>query len=136
MKQAYKNVSPQRSSYIVLTIHACILTILFPQLIWANSTKFTPKEEFIKTIERNFDASADGIVQLHNKYGSIDISTWERNKVTLKVIIKANARTKDKAQELFDRIHIDISNGNDFVKAETHIESSSWWGNWTKGDYK
>ena len=47
------------------------------------------------------------------------------------VTIVVDARSESSAQEVFDRIQIEFSNDDDFVKAETSIESNSgWWGGW------
>ena len=107
-----------------------------PTLMLADGRGSNSKEQFTKVIERSFDISPDGTTRLYNKYGRINIETWDRNKVELKITIEANAKTESKADELFERIDIDITNSDDYVKAETLIESSSKWGNWTKGDYK
>ena len=120
------------SKYILLFI----AIMAMPILTWADESKIKSKEQFTKVIEKKFDISVDGTTRLYNKYGHINIQTWDKNKVELKITIKANAKTEAKADELFERIDIDITNGSDYVKAETLIESSSKWGNWTKGDYK
>ena len=88
-------------------------------------------QEFSKTIKKEFPISATGLVDLTNKYGKVDVQTWERNRVKIDVTIVVDARSESAAQEVFDRIQIDFSNDDDFVKAATSIESgNSWWGGW------
>ena len=89
-------------------------------------------QEFTKTIKKEFPISQTGTVDLTNKYGKVEVHTWDRNRVKIDVSIVVDARSESAAQEVFDRIQIDFSNDDAFVKAETSIESSnSWWkGSW------
>ncbi len=105
----------------------------------ANDKPFSYKQEFTKTIKKEFPIHADGTVSLSNKYGKIDVRTWQKNRVKIEVTILVKTTSESKAQEVFDRINIDFSNSDDFVKAETSISSkrSSWfdWGN-SKSEFK
>lgn len=88
-------------------------------------------QEYSKTTKKEFPISANGKVDLTNKYGKVEVHSWDRDRVKIDVTIVVDARNESAAQEVFDRIRIDFSNDNDFVKAETSIESnSSWWGGW------
>lgn len=96
------------------------------------------RQEFTKTIKKEFDISQDGTTSITNKYGNVDIKTWDRNRVKIDVRIIVKANSEKTAQEVFDRVDINFSNGSSFVKAETEIESKSskWWGwNNSKSDY-
>lgn len=91
-------------------------------------------QEYTKTIKKEFPINPTGMVDLTNKYGKVDVKTWDRNRVKIDVTIVVDARSESAAQDVFDRITIDFSNDDDFVKAETNIESkNSWWdsGSWT-----
>ncbi len=99
------------------------------------------KSEFTKTIKKNFNMKADGDVTLVNKYGDINLKTWNRNEVNIEITITVNAKSESYANETFERIDINFSDGSDYVKAETNIESankSSWWGggNDSKSDFR
>lgn len=106
--------------------------------ISANPDPSISKKEFVKTIKKNFKMSADGQVTLSNKYGKINLKTWDRNEVNVEVKITVDARTEANANEVFQRININFSNGTDYVKAITEIESqkSSWWGSDAQGEFR
>jgi len=103
---------------------------------------FLPSREYTKTIKKEFGINADGLVSIYNKYGSIDVKTWANNRVKIGVTIIVEANNENNAQEVFDRISVDFTNSNSFVKAETKIGSQkrgNWWNNWgddNKQDYK
>jgi hypothetical protein len=86
-------------------------------------------QEFTKTIKKEFSISSSGTVNLINKYGKIEVKTWDKSRAKIDVTIVVKASSESDAQRVFDRIQIDFSNDDNFVKAETIIESakSSWW---------
>jgi len=85
--------------------------------------------EFSKTINKQFNITSDGLVNLSNKYGKIDIKTWEQKSVRISVKIVVNAKDESAAQTTFDRININFYNSASSVGAETEIadKKSSWW---------
>lgn len=97
--------------------------------------------EYTKTIKKEFDIAANGTTYLNNKYGEVVVKTWDRNRVKIGVNIVVDASSEEKANDVFDRISVQFSNAQDYVKAITEIESSqsSWW-SWgivsSKSDYQ
>ena len=93
------------------------------------------RREFTKTIKKEFDISANGTTAIYNKYGKVDIKTWDRNRVKVDVTIIVNASSESAAQKVFDRININFYNKSDYVKAETQIEpyKKEWW-DWSSGN--
>lgn len=111
------------------------LTLLFQTASFGDAVS---KKEFTKTIKKEFGITANGTTSIYNKYGKIDLKTWDKDRVKVEVTILVNARSESEAQEVFDRISINFSNANDYVKAQTEIESqkSGWWSwNDSKSDY-
>lgn len=87
-------------------------------------------QDFSRTIDKSFPLSADGKLELANKYGRIDISNWDRNEVAIKVRIVVKARSEKEAASVFDRINIAFAHPANLVRVETEISNSgasSWW---------
>ena len=76
-------------------------------------------QEFTKTIEKEFDITADGRVSLSNKHGKLEIDTWDQNKVKVTVLIVVDTRKESDAQKVFEDINIDFSNSANSVSVET-----------------
>ncbi|MCB9081291.1 MAG: hypothetical protein H6555_06230 [Lewinellaceae bacterium] len=98
------------------------------------------RQEFTKTIRKEFPITATGTTELINKYGKIDVKTWSSNKVKITVNIVVNASSESNAQRDFDRINVQFSNQSDYVRAETVIEPQKSRWPWTvssdvKNDY-
>lgn len=87
------------------------------------------KREFSKTINKQFKIVSTGTVKLSNKYGQINIKTWDQDAVRISIKIIVNAKQESDAQAQFDRIDIQFSNSSNQVSASTDIQSkrSSWW---------
>jgi hypothetical protein len=109
-----------------------LLALAIPSLVFARTGK-----EFTKSIVKEFEISRDGTVGVINKYGSIDIRTWDAARVKIEVTIKAEAKSQEAANEVFNRISIAFDNGPSVVRATTEIETvTGWksWFNWDDGD--
>ena len=81
------------------------------------------RKEYNKEINRTFDTSADGEVNIYNKYGTVDIKSWDQNRVKIEVKIIVYASNQDEADNTFDRIDVNFSNRSDYVSAETVIQT-------------
>lgn len=116
---------------------ALSLMMLF-SVIACSLCSFTISGEFTKSIKREFDISANGTTYLSNKYGKIEVKTWDKNRVKIAVTIVVKEGTEEDAQKVFNSISVNFSNGADYVKAETAIEAirRSWIWDDGKADYK
>lgn len=84
--------------------------------------------EKTKTIEKTFALDADDYLEVHNKYGSVNIQTWDRQEAKFVVNIIVKAGTEKRVDEMMDLIEIDFNESSNRVSAETMIESSGFWG--------
>ena len=109
---------------------------IFLFLICLSTTSFAlGKKDYKKTIDKEFDITKNGSVELDNKFGQLDVRTWDKNKVKINVTVTVRASSEKESEPVFDRISIHFSNGKDFVTAKTDIASNSnnsWfsWGSW------
>jgi hypothetical protein len=83
------------------------------------------EQQFTKSFNKTFTVNAKHLVVLANKYGKVDVKTGGTNQVVVNVTITVETSSDKAAQKVFDRINIAFSEGPDFVKAETDIESQS-----------
>jgi len=100
------------------------------------------RKEYIKKINKEFSTTADGEVNIFNKYGTVDIKSWDENSVKIEIKIVVNARNQGDADDVFDRIDINFNKRSGYVSAETSIasaKSSSFWWFWdsnTSAEYQ
>jgi hypothetical protein len=89
----------------------------------ANPT--VPTGEFTKSIQKEFDISANGMVHLTNKYGKVEVHSWNQNLVQINITITVDAGSENKANDVFEKINIEFEDSEDQVKVWTNIESTS-----------
>lgn len=100
------------------------LLLLIPSMVFANELK--GKYEKTKTIKKEFSVNADALLELSNRYGSIDIKSWNQNTISIEVIITTSSNKESKAVERLDAINVEFSNTNSLVSAKTKIGKSNW----------
>lgn len=83
-----------------------------------------------KKINRDFNIQANGLLNIDNKYGDLDIAIGESNKIKFDITIKVTTGSQKKAQEMLDNITVNFSEGTNRVNAETIIQSTSSWMSW------
>jgi hypothetical protein len=121
----------KRSRYNIRYIGMLVLAFscsITHALSYSNPDK--PGKEFTKSIVKEFDISRDGTVGITNKYGSIDIRTWDASQVKIDVTLMADARNQEAANEIFNRIAVKFENSPSVVRAITEIETTTGWKSW------
>jgi hypothetical protein len=72
-----------------------------------------------KHIEKTFKLYANTYVEILNKYGDIDIETWDNDSVKFEIEITAHSDKTDKLDEMLKLIKIDFNSNNSFVIVQT-----------------
>ncbi|WP_407556870.1 hypothetical protein [Winogradskyella sp. 4-2091] len=118
-----------------LKIHYKIafLLLLLPSIVFANTGEDLKKSSKERSIKKTFNVSSNATLKVDNSFGSVDVITWEENRIDFDILIKVTGNNADKVEEKIEGINIDFSSTNDLVSAITHISKnkSSWW-NWGK----
>ena len=89
-------------------------------------------KEFKKTIDETFQFDSDDPnISLANQYGNVTITSHSEASATVKVEIIVEASKESRAQEIFDKIKINMDHSGGDLSVVTEINSSKGW-NWTK----
>jgi hypothetical protein len=111
-----------------------LMLILFIGLsISLQAAEPTFKKEFTREVHESFDVSLGASLGIQNKHGNISISTWDKNKIQIDVLIKVKANNAEKGQNLLNAIKVDFSSSSSKVSATTIFpdeENTSWWSGW------
>lgn len=92
------------------------LMICSTMLVSATSAEFT------KQIRKGWTKSSVTALRITNKFGEVKINDLGGDSVTVKVIITIDNASAGKAQDLMDKIQIEIQKTGGLVSAETNIE--------------
>jgi len=104
-----------------------LILLLVPTALMA--TELKGKYTKTKTIKKEFSVNKNALVELRNKYGSIDIKTWFKNQVSIEIIITTNGSDESKVQNRLENISIDFESSSQRIYAKTHFEKYN--NNWT-----
>lgn len=77
-----------------------------------------------KVINKEYTISQGFTLGIDNKYGEIRIGNWDKDELSVVVTVTAESRSNDRAEELLDKVDIDISESKSEVDFETHIANN------------
>ncbi len=104
------------------------ILLVIPLLMSANTHPKKGKHEKSKTINKEYSVNADALVKINNRYGNVDVITWNENRVVIEVKITVDGNDEKKVIAKLNGIDVEFSNSKSQVSAKTIIEksSSSW----------
>lgn len=77
-----------------------------------------------KTVEKAYDVKSNVLLNIMNKFGKVHVNTWDKATIEVKVEIIARRNNENRAQELLDRIRIDISESSSEIMFETEFRGN------------
>jgi hypothetical protein len=80
-----------------------LFLILFSQLIYGQS--YSEK----RTYQKAFRVNKEMTLEITNKYGTIHLTTWNKDSVSIRAEIEAFASNESKLGKMFDGINISFS---------------------------
>lgn len=127
---------PQKIIFPLLLSGIFPLVLLFPMAIVAHNGQLKGKYTKEKTVKREFEVHADALLAVDNKYGNLNITSWDQNRIVIEVHIKTSGNNAERVQEKLNGIQIDFENGSDRVSARTLFDDndSGWGWNWGRGN--
>lgn len=78
-----------------------------------------PPEEFNKKITKSFTINRDALLRLDSKYGRVNIKNWDQNKINFEVTIEVEADSREKAEDIFNSVTINLKGSPSLVEAQT-----------------
>ncbi|PWG05441.1 hypothetical protein [Polaribacter aquimarinus] len=106
-----------------------LVLLLLPLIASANPIK--KKHEKNRVIKKEFSVNADAKVALNNRYGNLNITTWNKNKVEIEVTITVKGNDLDAVEDRLSSIDVMFNATKSLVEAETIFEKNksswSWW---------
>jgi len=108
----------------------CILLML-PAISFATDIE-KGKYEKSKSIKKEYAVNSDALLRIDNRYGNVDVTSWDKNQVVIEVKITVSGNNEDKVIERLRMIDVRFNGSNSEVSAKTVINKSSnnwsWWG--------
>jgi hypothetical protein len=114
-----------------------VLLLLAPLVSFAYNNTET-KQEKRKTIKKEYAVQKNASLSIQNKYGNISVTTWDRNRIEITVVITVKGNNQNAVEKKLQNINVDFNASSTWVSAKTSIEKSSWslWGNSNNESYQ
>jgi len=77
------------------------------------------------TVSRSFPVSLETTLEIQNKYGKIQMATWDKDSVAIEVGINLTESSSSKLKKLKAGIQIDFTGTNNYIVAKTVIKRES-----------
>jgi len=94
-----------------------LLLFTFAALPFYTSAQFTETKE----INKRFKVNMDTRIELTNKYGKVEINTWDKDSVILNISIRVEDKKLSKLEKAIDDIDFDITDSQHFLIIRTKI---------------
>lgn len=93
------------------------------------------KEEKSKKITKEYNVSGDAKVAINNKYGDLNIVTWNKNKVEFEITITVKGNVLDDVEERLESIDVEFEASPNYISAKTILEKDQkGWSFWKKSN--
>jgi hypothetical protein len=112
--------------------------MVLPMLSMGNPINGKWDYEKTKTIKKEFDVNADALLNIKNKYGNVDVISWNQNRVEIEVTITVSGNNESKVIDRLSKINVNFESSRSAVSAKTSIENSSkgWYNSKNKMNYQ
>ena len=104
----------------LLILLALMLLALMPGTL-ASAQDHTDK----RSVRRSFPVSLETTLEVHNKYGKIQVATWDKDSVAIEVDINLSESSSSKLKKLKEGTQISFTGTKSYIIAKTVIESES-----------
>jgi hypothetical protein len=84
------------------------------------NAQFTESREFTK----RFRIQPETRIDITNKYGRIELNTWEKDSVVIRFRMEINAKKPDKLGKMLNELDFDISNSQHYLIVKTQIDQN------------
>ncbi|WP_350285927.1 hypothetical protein [uncultured Croceitalea sp.] len=85
----------------------------------------TAQERVSKTVEERFPLNDTGELTLENKYGTINLTGWDKNEVYIKITIKVKHKKKDNAKSLLRRVNPKFKSSSGYISVVSEISNKN-----------
>lgn len=89
-----------------------------------NDNENKKKYEFVKnkSVNKSYNVSSSDKLNIQNAFGSVKVTTWDRNEIKVDVEIEVSANTEALAQKMLDRISVTDEKTSKGISFETKMK--------------
>ena len=88
--------------------------LIFPSHVFAQFTE-------TKEINKKYAVSPETRIEISNKYGKVELNTWDKDSVTVNIKIRVEEKKLSKLEKLIDQIDFDFTDSQHFLIIRTNV---------------
>jgi hypothetical protein len=105
------------------TMNCKAAAIIFSFLVSCGAIS-AQKENETRNYIKSFKATRDASLEVVNKYGSVHLSSWNKDSISVRAEVKAFAPSQPKLAKMFEGVKVDITDTKYLIRATTEFSSS------------
>lgn len=110
-----------------------ILLLLVPTIALGNNDTDKKRHEKSKKVSKSFDVNSNASLNISNKYGDINVTTWNKNTIEIDVKVTVKGNDLDEVEDQLEKINIYFNSTTSLVEAKTRFgKNKSNWNFWKK----
>lgn len=82
--------------------------------------QFTETREFVKRFKINPETK----IEITNKYGRIELNTWEKDSVVIRIKMEINEKKQDRLAKTLDNLDFDVTNTAPYLIVKTQVDKN------------
>lgn len=100
---------------------------LFAQNDNENRNENKKKYEFVKTksVNKSYSVSSSDKLNIENSFGSVKVTTWDRNEIKVDVAIEVSSNVESHAQKILDMISITEGKAGSLISFKTSMNDKN-----------
>lgn len=99
------------------------LLLIIPAIAFATE-KGKGKYEKSKSIKKEYTVNSNALLKINNRYGNVDVTSWDKNEVVIEVKITVSGNDEDKVIKRLSMIDVAFEASRNEVSAKTVIEKN------------
>lgn len=109
-----KLIVKNRTKMKIIKIIGFVLLGFFPIMSWAQFTE-------TKEIEKKFQVTPETRIEITNKYGKIELNTWDKDSVVIEISIRVEERKLSRLEKSMEQIDFDFTDSQHYLIVRTNI---------------
>lgn len=93
-------------------------------LLLASATLFAQVSE-TREVKKGFKVSKGTVIDIGNKYGDIEVDTWDKDSVRVEIFVRVSEKSRDKLKKKMNEISFELSQSGHYLVINTRIGDKS-----------
>lgn len=98
--------------------------ILLLAVVFAATVFPAAGQKKTKEVNREFSAGPETRLVIHNKFGNVDVKSWDKNLISLNILITADHPRPGIAERMLENIDIEVKEEGNLISVQTLFDEN------------